>query len=391
MTGMCHRIRCRPPHGRAGAGPERRGDLRGRGSDRHDRGGDPRRDAVLARARPRRVPDRRADLAVRRAGVAQLLFLLAPIGVALIAQTMATSPGTGDAAIFYAWPGAVGRLLLRHAPDRVHRAGDRARPRRRAAHHVRRHDRPLVRRRRSRPRSSAPSCGRWRRATSGSSRGSPRESRIDPLTGLLNRRGLAGALRRRGRARGPRGAPAGGRGDRRRPLQAHQRRPRPSDAGDRALAWLAAVLCEQTRGVGRRSPAPAARSSSSCCRAPTSRAPRSSRSACAARSPTEEAPIALTISAGVAARGTSPPRRYALTPGRRRRALRGQARRPRPRRLRGLNEPVDEGELLDHGRREHERVEVGLAEAAVDRVQRVGQREPGVEQRAEVAVPEAAG
>ena len=125
------------------------------------------------------------------------------------------------------------------------------------------------------------------------------ESRIDPLTGVLNRRGLderfeaevARSLREQ------------------RPLAAvaididHFKRINDTsghEAGDRALAWLAAVLCEQTRGsdiIARTGgeeflvvlPGTELASASEF-------AERVRRAVSA-----EDAPVALTISAGVAA------------------------------------------------------------------------------------------
>ena len=46
---------------------------------------------------------------------------------------------------------------------------------------------------------------------------------------------------------------------------------------------------------------------------------------------------------------------------------------------------VHEGKLADHRRAQHERIEVRLAHAAVERVDREGQRQPGRDQPAQVA------
>jgi diguanylate cyclase (GGDEF)-like protein len=238
-----------------------------------------------------------------------VLFALAPIGVVLIAQTMATSPGTGDAAIFYAWPvlwvGAFygtratafivlttalahGAALLTMSDGTIDRWVDvvtsvaviAAVVRALAARNERLVGRLTV------------------------------ESRVDPLTGLLNRRGLderfdaevARALREQ------------------RPLAAvtidvdHFKRIHDAHghhAGDRALVHLAAVLFEQTRGsdviarVGGEEflvvlPGADLRSASEF-------AERVRRAV-----GTDDAPIAFTISAGVAAEAV-PATPYALT------------------------------------------------------------------------------
>ena len=312
----------------------------------------------------------------------QLLFLLAPIGVALIAQTMATSPGTGDAAIFYAWPVLWAGCLLRHAPDRVDRAGDRGRPRRRAADHVRRHDRPLVRRRdlgRGHRCRRADAGGAQRAARRAADRRVPDRPPDRPAEPPRPRR----ALRRRGRARDPRAARRWRSSRSTSTTSSASTTRNGHDAGDRALAWLAAVLGEQTRGsdiIARTGGEeflvvlPGSRPATSA----SEFAERVRRAVAAERRP------ARAHDQRRRRRRARPLHVRRAHAGRRHRALRSQARGPRPRRLGGLNERVDEGQLLDHGRREHERVEVALAEAAVDRVERVGEREPGVEQRTEV-------
>jgi diguanylate cyclase (GGDEF)-like protein len=175
-----------------------------------------------------------------------VLFLLAPIGVALIAQTMATSPGTGDAAIFYAWPvlwagcfyGTRATLLTVLAVAAAHGAALMT--------------------------MSDGSFDRWcdvtvsaavvaavvRTLAARNERLVSRltaESRVDPLTGVLNRRGLAERFEAEV-ARSLREA---------RPLAVvavdidHFKRINDTfghDAGDRALTWLATVLGDQTRG-----------------------------------------------------------------------------------------------------------------------------------------------
>jgi diguanylate cyclase (GGDEF)-like protein len=74
------------------------------------------------------------------------------------------------------------------------------------------------------------------------------ESRIDPLTGLLNRRGLeerfAVELARAKRDRRPLAVVAVDIDHFKRINDDHGHQ-----AGDRALVWLAAMLCEQTRGA----------------------------------------------------------------------------------------------------------------------------------------------
>ena len=49
-----------------------------------------------------------------------------------------------------------------------------------------------------------------------------------------------------------------------------------------------------------------------------------------------------------------------------------------------MNEIVDGAQLLDHGRRQNERINVGLAHGAVERVERVAERQPGIDQRRHV-------
>jgi diguanylate cyclase (GGDEF)-like protein len=175
-----------------------------------------------------------------------ILFLLAPLGIALIAQTMASSPGTGDAAILYAWPVlwvgcfygarttaltvltvavAHGVALMTMSDGSFDRWCD-----------------VTV--------SVAVIAGVVRTLAARNERLVARltaESRLDPLTGVLNRRGLAErfdaevarALRER------------------RPLAVvaididHFKRINDTfghDAGDRSLIWLANLLCAQTRG-----------------------------------------------------------------------------------------------------------------------------------------------
>ena len=136
------------------------------------------------------------------------------------------------------------------------------------------------------------------------------ESRIDPLTGLLNRRGLAerfdAEVARAIREQRPLAAVAIDVDHFKRINDANGH-----DAGDRALAWLAAVLCEQTRGsdiIARTGgeeflvvlPGTDLASASEF-------AERVRRAAA-----TEDAPVALTISAGVAADAV-PSTPYALT------------------------------------------------------------------------------
>jgi diguanylate cyclase (GGDEF)-like protein len=175
------------------------------------------------------------------------LFVLGPLGAAMIAWAVATSPGAGDTAILYSWPvlwiscfygtrqtvavvlsvGAAHAVALLILPDgNFDRWCD-----------------VMV--------SAAIVAGVVRSLAARNAKLVDRltaESRIDPLTGLLNRRGLeerfgveiARAVRER------------------RPLavvaididhfkvvndeHGHQ-------AGDRALVWLSSVLCEQTRGA----------------------------------------------------------------------------------------------------------------------------------------------
>ena len=58
----------------------------------------------------------------------------------------------------------------------------------------------------------------------------------------------------------------------------------------------------------------------------------------------------------------------------------------RPVRTHGVDLVVDEAQLPDHRRRQHERIKVGLAHAAVDRIDREGQRQPGVDDAVHLGV-----
>jgi diguanylate cyclase (GGDEF)-like protein len=235
-----------------------------------------------------------------------ILFLLAPIGIALIAQTMASSPGTGDAAILYAWPvlwvgcfyGArttaltVLMVAVAHGVTMPDGSFDRW------------CDVTV---------SVAVIAGVVRTLAARNERLVARltaESRLDPLTGVLNRRGLAERLDAEV-ARALR---------EQRPLAVvaidvdHFKRINDTfghDAGDRSLMWLADLLCEQTRGsdlIARTGGEeflvvlPGADLESA------SEFAERLRHAVAAGNP----PVALTISAGVAAE-TVPSTAFALT------------------------------------------------------------------------------
>jgi diguanylate cyclase (GGDEF)-like protein len=175
------------------------------------------------------------------------LFLLGPLGAVMIAWSVATSPGASDAAILYSWPvlwvgcffgtrqtvavvlsvaagHAVALLVL---PDgNLDRWCD-----------------VMV--------SVTIVAGVVRSLAARNSRLVERltaESRIDPLTGLLNRRGLeerfAVELARAVRERRPLAVVA---------IDIDHFKSINDDhghqAGDRALVWLSSRLCEETRGA----------------------------------------------------------------------------------------------------------------------------------------------
>jgi diguanylate cyclase (GGDEF)-like protein len=174
------------------------------------------------------------------------LFPLALIGIGLIAQVMADSPGTGDAAILYAWPVLWAGCFF-----------DTRRTAVTVAAVAIAHGAALLA-------MSDGSLDRWcdvvisaaviatvvRALAARNERLVARlteESRIDPLTGLLNRRGLAerfeSEVARAVREERPLSVVA---------IDIDHFKPindtHGHDAGDRALVWLATVLCEQTRG-----------------------------------------------------------------------------------------------------------------------------------------------
>ena len=95
---------------------------------------------------------------------------------------------------------------------------------------------------------SPSSCGRWPPATSGWSAKLEDEARVDPLTGLLNRRGLEerldAELARAARDGSPLGAVAFDLDHFKRVNDEHGH-----EIGDRVLVWLGALLKEQARGV----------------------------------------------------------------------------------------------------------------------------------------------
>jgi diguanylate cyclase (GGDEF)-like protein len=239
----------------------------------------------------------------------KILFLLAPLGVALIAQTMATSPGTGDAAIFYAWP-----VLWAGAFYDTRRTAITV------AAIALAHGAALIT-------MSDGTVDRWcdvviscavigavvRTLAARNERLVARltaESRIDPLTGVLNRRGLAerfdAEVARAVREERPLAVVAIDVDHFKRINDDHGHQ-----AGDRALAWLAAVLCEQTRGadvIARTGGEEFLVVLPGTDLASASEFAERVRRAVA----TEEAPIALTISAGVAAE-TVPTTPFALS------------------------------------------------------------------------------
>ena len=176
-----------------------------------------------------------------------VLFALGPLGAAMIAWAVATSPGASDAAILYSWPvlwvgcffgtgqtvavvlsvGVAHAVALMALPDgNVDRWCD-----------------VMV--------SATIVAGVVRSLAARNAKLVERltaESRVDPLTGLLNRRGLEERF-------GVEIARAVRDG---RPLAVvaidvdHFKRINDEhghQAGDRALVWLSSLLCEQTRGA----------------------------------------------------------------------------------------------------------------------------------------------
>jgi diguanylate cyclase (GGDEF)-like protein len=175
------------------------------------------------------------------------LFAAGPLGAAMIAWAVATSPGASDAAILYSWPvlwvscfygtrqtiavvlsvGVAHAVALVILPDgNVDRWCD-----------------VMV--------SAAIVAGVVRSLAARNAKLFDRltaESRIDPLTGLLNRRGLeerfAVEIARAVRERRPLAVVAIDVDHFKRVNDAHGHQ-----AGDRALVWLSSMLCELTRGA----------------------------------------------------------------------------------------------------------------------------------------------
>ncbi len=156
------------------------------------------------------------------------LALLGPIGTALIALALATTSGYGDGAVLYMWPvlwmayffGTPGAAVICACTALAHGVALLAMP------------------------PGVGSLDRWIDvvvtvivvagvARSLAARNDrlvselTAEARIDPLTGLLNRRGFAERLDPELARAAPRRRRAGGGRDRHRPLQARQRRARP--------------------------------------------------------------------------------------------------------------------------------------------------------------------
>ena len=232
------------------SGRQRRRDLLGRGVRRHRR--EPRCRAAR-RSRccppPARSSSRRSRSLLGPRVPRRALAVLGPLGAAMIGVAIATTTGYSDSAVLYMWPARLDGVLLRHLGHRRSSSAGSARARRRAA---------LA----AAPRRAR--CDRWidvvvavlvvagvvRALAARNERLVDQlvdEARVDPLTGLLNRRGLEermeAEIARAAREGTPLGAVVFDLDHFKASTTTHGH-----ELGDRVLVWLGALL----EGAGAR-------------------------------------------------------------------------------------------------------------------------------------------